>query len=412
MSLRPAISIILINLLGVLLAACSPESKFDCLDALGCLSLPPKKSIQIAYLLTLQGPTQTLGNDALPGIEMAIDDHQGMLLDHPIQLIGNNQPCSEASMLTGATQLALLPSLLGVIGPNCPEATGKTAGLLSDAGLTGLSFAAYQVPTNDPSTTPPPGFFHLGVDENHEGRLVAEFAYAQIKARRAAVISDQSNSANALKQAFVDAFQDKGGVVTSQGTIRLEDMDLRPLLASLAEAPPDVLFLPIFEVQGINLLNQIPEFPSLDHLVLVGADSLGVDSFAATAGKRAGGFFIAGPVLHGADYASFQDKWKAKYADSPHSGYHAVAYDAAQILIGAIEKAAFMERDGSLHIGRQALRAAIDTADGFNGLSGSITCNPAQECLVDQELGIYEISARQAERSQWPPKIVWRADQR
>ncbi|MFW9847138.1 MAG: ABC transporter substrate-binding protein, partial [Candidatus Thorarchaeota archaeon] len=287
-----------------------------------------------------------------------------------------------------------------------------TAGILSDAGLTNLGFAAYQIPTKEPFASPPPGFFHLGVDENHEGRLVAEFAYAHIKARRAAVISGQSSSANALKEAFVEAFQGKGGMITSQGTIRLEDMDLRPSLASLAETPPEVLFLPIFEVQGINLLNQISEFPSLDNLVLVGADSLWVDSFAAAAGKRAGGFFIAGPVLQGADYASFQDKWKAKYGDSPHSGYHAGAYDAAQILIGAIEKATYVERGGTLHIGRQALREAINTLDGFNGMSGTITCNPAHECLVDQELGIYEISARQAESSQWPPNIVWRADHR
>jgi branched-chain amino acid transport system substrate-binding protein len=277
--------------------------------------------------------------------------------------------------------------------------------------LANLSFAAYQIPINESSASVPAGFFHLGVDENYEGRMVAEFAYTQIKSRRAAVISDQSSSANALKQAFIEAFQDKGGMIISQGTIQLEDMDLRPLLASLAEAPPDVLFLPIFEIQGINLLNQISEFPSLDDLVLIGADSLWVDSFAANAGKRAGGLFIAGPVLHGADYESFQGKWKAKYTDKPHSGYHAAAYDAAQILVGAIEKAAFKERDGTLHIGRQALRAAIDTLDGFNGLSGIVTCNPAQECLVDQELGIYEISAPQAEGSQWPPKIVWRVDQ-
>ena len=412
MSSRPAISIFLVSLLGALLAACSAGSKYSCLDALGCLALPPQKPVQIATLLTLQGPTQTLGTDALRGVELAIDDHQGILLEHPIQLIGNNQPCSEASMLAGGTQLALLPSLLAVIGPNCPEATRKTAGLLSDAGLADLSFAAYQVPANAQSAFVPPGFFQLGVDVNYEGRMVAEFAYAQIKARRAAVISDRSSSANALKQAFMGAFQDKGGIITSQATIRLEDMDLRPSLASLAEAPPDVLFLPIFEVQGINLLNQISDFPSLDDLVLIGADSLWVDSFAKSAGERTGDLFIVGPDLGGEKYALFLDKWEAKYADGPHSGYHAVGYDAAQILIGAIAKAAFVEADGTLHIGRQALREAISTSTGFNGLSGTIRCTPAQECLAEQNLGIYDIRALQTEGGQWPPKIAWRVDQK
>lgn len=409
---RQVISIALISLLSALLAACSSGYKSDCLDALGCLSLAPQKPVQIAYLLTLQGPTQSLGNDALNGIKIAIDDHEGTLLDHPIQLIGNDQPCTETNMLTGGTQLALLPSLLGVIGPNCPEATAKTAILLSNAGLANLGLAASRIPTNDPSIPMPPGFFHLGIDENYEGRMIAEFAYAQINARRAAVISGQDASANALEQAFTEAFEDKGGMITSQETVRLEDVDFGSLLASLAEEPPDILFLPIFERQAINLLNQISEFPALDDLVLIGADRLWVDSFAESAGNRTAGLFVVGPVLQEEEYAAFLDRWKAKYGASPRSGYHAMAYDATEMLLAAIEKAAFAESDDILHIGRQALRNAIGSLSGFNGLSGTVTCNPAHECLAGQEPAIYELGALQEDSGKWPPEIVWRPDQK
>ncbi|UCC88306.1 MAG: hypothetical protein JSV81_03090, partial [Anaerolineales bacterium] len=56
------------------------------------------------------------------------------------------------------------------------------------------------------------------------------------------------------------------------------------------------------------------------------------------------------------------------------------AYDAANIVLEAIQTVAVQEEDGTLHIGRQALREALYATSGFQGLTGSLTCDEFGDC--------------------------------
>jgi branched-chain amino acid transport system substrate-binding protein len=60
--------------------------------------------------------------------------------------------------------------------------------------------------------------------------------------------------------------------------------------------------------------------------------------------------------------------------------YYAHSYDAANLLLNAIEAVAVPDQDGTLHIGRQALRDALYGTTGFDGLTGSLTCDEFGDC--------------------------------
>jgi len=77
------------------------------------------------------------------------------------------------------------------------------------------------------------------------------------------------------------------------------------------------------------------------------------------------------PVWHGQAYDDFVAKYTEKYGEAPISGYHAHAYDATNIIIAAIEKVAVKKDDGSLSIGRQALRDAM-YAPRLQGVTGNL----------------------------------------
>ena len=51
-----------------------------------------------------------------------------------------------------------------------------------------------------------------------------------------------------------------------------------------------------------------------------------------------------------------------------------------KILISAIENAAVQGDDGTIYIGRQALRDALFATKGHDGVSGLIECNEHGQC--------------------------------
>jgi branched-chain amino acid transport system substrate-binding protein len=62
------------------------------------------------------------------------------------------------------------------------------------------------------------------------------------------------------------------------------------------------------------------------------------------------------------------------------SPYTWTAYDAAAVLVKAIESVAILGGDGNLYIPRAALVAAVRATSGYQGLSGDITCDAIGEC--------------------------------
>ena len=66
----------------------------------------------------------------------------------------------------------------------------------------------------------------------------------------------------------------------------------------------------------------------------------------------------------------------------PATEYYASAFDAAGILFAAIVKAAVPGKDGSLVIGRQALRDALAATADYPGLGGKLRCDGFGDCAT------------------------------
>ena len=73
-------------------------------------------------------------------------------------------------------------------------------------------------------------------------------------------------------------------------------------------------------------------------------------------------------------------RFKAKYGKPPITSYHAQLYDATHLLLGAIAATASQEEDGTLHIGRQALRDWLYGVEDFDGLTGRLSCDAFGDC--------------------------------
>ena len=72
--------------------------------------------------------------------------------------------------------------------------------------------------------------------------------------------------------------------------------------------------------------------------------------------------------------------WRGAYADllgTPPTDYADLFYDAANVLIGKLEATALVDAHGDLVINRAQLARAVRHATDLNGISCTITIDPA-----------------------------------
>jgi branched-chain amino acid transport system substrate-binding protein len=403
---------------SMMLTACGGAATFECADAIGCVDIAPDEPVHIAYMLTISGATAFLGEDSKGAVEIAIDDRGGKLLGHDLLLTGEDSLCSAEGGQTAATKLASDPTLLGVIGSNCSSAATAAMPTISAAGLVMLSPSNTAPALTLEGETWQPGYYRICHTDLFQGSVAAEFAYNELGSRTAATIHDGSPYADQLQQVFAGRFQELGGTITFQGAVNVGDTDMRTVLTSVAADSPDILYYPIFEPEGPFITAQSSEITGLEETVLMGADGLLSDSFPENAGPNVIGMYLSGPYVSGASYDEFLAKWDAKFGGVPPSGFHAFAYDGANILMDAIEKVAVVDDDGTVHVGRQALRDSITGLTEYTGLTGKLNCSDDDysafgitnashgDCATGGALGIFEITQAELDGN-WPPPVVY-----
>ena len=388
---------------SMLLAGCGPEP-FVCDDAIGCVDVPAGEPIHIAYLLVVSGANETLGMDSKYGIEIAITD-KGQVLGHDILLTGEDGGCSAEGGQSAGTKLAADMSIVAVIGTSCSSEARVAVPLLSQAGFSIIS----------PSNTAPdltmagnennhPGYLRTAHNDTVQGAAAADFAYNSLGLRKAATIHDGSIYADKLQQVFADSFTELGGTITAQEAVDPNQQDMGPVLTRIATDTPELIYFPIFLPAGGFIIRQAAETAGLENTYLMGADGLFSPDVVEAAGAAVEGFMVSSPdfTQFGSDYAEkFVPAYEAKVGQTPISIFHAHAYDAAMMIFKAIEDVAVQDEDGTLHIGRQALRDALFALENFKGLTGNLTCSDTGDC-ADPRIAVYEYHA-----DTYPPEKIW-----
>jgi branched-chain amino acid transport system substrate-binding protein len=402
------------------MAACSPAgapaaAAFTCTDSIGCVDVAPSDPVHIAFMGTISGATSYLGQDSQGGVEIAIDDRGGKLLDHAIQLTVEDSGCSAEGGQTAASKVASDPTVLGVIGTNCSSAATAAIGTISSAGLSMLSPSNTAPALTIEGETWQPGYYRVCHTDLFQGAVAAEFAYNQLDARTLATIHDGSPYADQLQQVMANRFKELGGTVTFQGAVNVGDTDMRAILTTVAADKPDALYFPIFEPEGDFIIAQSSDIAGLENTKLIGADGLLAASMPENAGPNSVGVYLSGPYVHGTAYDEFLKKWDTKYGGAPPSGFHAFAYDATNMLMDAIAKTAVQDSDGTLHVGRQGIRDYLSHLSGYAGLTGTLSCTDKEfpgvgtshgDCATGQALAIFQIGQDQL-NGVWPPKVVY-----
>lgn len=410
--------------LGLVIAACAPAATptpgaptevpptevppteappaFECTDAIGCVDIAPDEPIHIGYMQPLTGAAVVYGESLEGAIKLAVADRGGQLLGHDILLTGEDSGCSAEGGAAAAAKVAADPTYVGIIGTTCSSAMTAAMSTISEAGLTIISQANTSPKLTNPNETWEPGYFRTAHNDLFQGAVAAQFAYEELGARTAAAIHDGDPYTEGLAKAFYDSFIARGGEGVAFEAINKGDTDMRPVLTTIAANPPDVLYFPIFEPEGNFIAAQSVDVPGLEDTVLFGADGLTVSTFAPSTGEACLGMYLSGPYVAGDKEAKFLADYEALNGEKPPGPFGEHGYDAINILMDAIEKVAVVDADGTLHIGRQALRDAVAATSGFEGITGTLDCGPKElvegvtfygDCATGEALAIFQVDA-------------------
>jgi branched-chain amino acid transport system substrate-binding protein len=325
------------------------------------------------------------GIDALRGVEIALGE-KSRIGGRDVELIQEDDMCSEEGGAAGATRLAADPQIVGVIGTTCSSATVMASRILSGVGSVLVSPSSTAPSLTSPATHDA-GFLRTIYNDRAQGQVVADFAFNVLGARKMTTIHDGTPYAQELQDTACETLTQLGGECVRQFEIA-SGQDVLPILQEAALEGPDVLFYPVYAVDGAAITNEAV-LAGLETAALMSSDGLLAPDFIQQTQPASEGMYLSGPAST-RESQTFLDAYQARYGEPPIASYHLQGYDAAIMILNAVEQVA-ESSGGNLYIGRQALRDALFATRAMEGLSGPLNCAATGDC-AQPNIDIYQVA--------------------
>lgn len=359
--------------------------KYECTDALGCIVLAPDAAIKLGVLQALSGDVSTLGEEQIRGLEMALAERDGHLLNHPVELQVEDTGCTAEGGANAALKIIADFQTVAILGTTCSGAAATASKAVSDAGMcmvSGNNSAPFLTAVGGKRASDwQPGYFRTASNEENAGKAAALYAFEELGVRRAATINDGDLYTRGLSEGFETAFARLGGRIVLSVSINKGDTQMQPVLTAVMNARAQLLFFPLFQPEGNHVLLTARKTAGFENIVLMSDGALIEASFIDAVQHEGRGMYFVGPAHpSGPAIDALARSYQARYNQRPPTSYYLSAYDAANLLFSTIEAVAVKEPGGDLIIGRQALRDALYATRAFTGVTGELNCDEFGDC--------------------------------
>jgi branched-chain amino acid transport system substrate-binding protein len=302
-------------------------------------------TLKIGQLAPLSGQVPTFGVSTREGVEMAVKEWnaKGGVLGKQIELIVGDSQCSADPAVNAANKLIDQDGVKYLVGEVCSSASIPVSEIVNQKKVVQISPTSTNTSvTVDKDGNVKPYTFRACFIDPFQGLVMAKFAQGK-GYKTAFIMYDQGNDyVRGLAEAFEKSFTEMGGQIVGKETYVSTDTDFSAILTKVGESKAEVLYLPDY-YNVVNLVGAQAKDKGVT-AVMMGGD--GWDSADLDVNAAAGGFYSnhydpgdTRPIVtewlkkYGAAYKN--DKGEAKVPDALAT----LGYDAANLLIAAIEKA-------------------------------------------------------------------------
>ena len=314
---------------------------------------------------SLTGGEATFGISTSNGIKLAFDEKNklGGIKGRKIKLITLDDQGKSEEAAAAVTRLINQNNVVAVLGE-----------VASSRSLAAAPIAQQNsVPMITPSSTNPKVteigdyIFRVCYIDPFQGMVMARFATENLKAKKVAILRDvKSDYSMGLADAFIKRFKADHGTISSDQSYQAGEIDFKAQLTQIRGSKPDAIFIPGYYTEVGLIARQARQLGLT--VPLLGGD--GWDSTKLyEIGKDAinGNYFSNHYTTESKDpvVTDFIKKFRERYNGDTPDGLAALGYDAARILIEAMEHAPV--------ISSKAIRDELAKTKDFAGATGKIT---------------------------------------
>jgi len=318
-----------------------------------------------------------MGNDR--GAILAIKEANGKAGQELYKTVSydNKSDTSEAVIL--ANQL-VNDGVIGVLGPATSGLSAATYQILNDAGIPVVSPSATQIDvTLNPSGKVYDYVFRTCFEDSYQGAAMAQYAYDVLGKTNIAIFADSaSDYAKGLTESFTEQFTKLGGKIAATEYYVAGETDFSSVLTTISSKEFDAMYIPGYYQEAGLIIKQAREL-GIEQPIL-GPDGFDSETLMNLAGSKSLNevyYTTAYTTINASEELEhFINAYRAEYNEEPNM-FAALGYDAANLLIQAIEEAGSSDR--------AAIQKALLNIE-FNGITGSFsfddTHTPIKSVLV------------------------------
>ncbi len=324
-----------------------------------------KGEIKVAILAPLSGPVPTFGEMTRDGALLAIEEWnaKGGVNGYKIVPIVEDSQCTPDPAVNAANKVVNQDKVHYIIGEVCSKASIPISEIANAAKVVQISPTS----TNPSVTVDANGktkdfIFRACFIDPFQGQVGAKFAMENLGAKTAFIMLDQANDyVKGLAEFFEKSFTGMGGTVVGKESYTANDTDFSAILAKIADAKPDVVYLPDY----YNIVNLVTKQAKEKGITVPfiggdGWDSADLDKAAAAGGYFTNHYSSDDPRP---EVQNFRKNFESKYGKVPDA-LAALSYDATNLMLQAI---ADTGEDNP-----EKVRLTLEKIT-FKGVSGTIT---------------------------------------
>jgi branched-chain amino acid transport system substrate-binding protein len=313
--------------------------------------------LKVGFIGPVTGEYAGFGEAHLDAVELAAKEWnaKGGLLGRQIEIDrGDSQ--GDPKQAATLSRRFVDDGIKAVVGPTFSLEAETAVPIFCQSGITAVTGLADLI-----DNAGSPCYFRTSLREDLSARFAARILTEYLKAKTVAIVddgkSDTVRTADLLKEYLKGKAEVKFG-----GSISAGKQDYASTLTKIKSLDPDAVFLATTHPESALLRKQGTDL-GLDTRWLLAAGSA-ESEFKNVAGERGAPSFSYDASRVAEKYDEFATAYEAEFGDPP-GNYNEYAYDAANILFTAIDKA------GSLDSAKvtEQLKAMKD----FPGVTGPVT---------------------------------------
>lgn len=354
------------------------------------------QKVRVGVVLELTGPEATFGEETKNGLDMALEDLKGKTPWSMELVVLDNK--SEAQETQRAVQQLIevqkVSAIIGAVASTNTMAGAKIAQEnevpMSSPGSTNVNVTLRE---KGGKKVRAEYISRVCFIDPFQGEVGARFAAKELGKKRAALVIDKaSDYAIGLAAAFRETWGKLGGTIVAEEAYVKKESDFSAVIRKVADAKPDVIFIPGYYgdvgpmlKQAIELWKGIPK---------IGGDGWDSPDLFALAGSEALQDCYVSSHYAPDDQAplvkAFVERYRKQYNKEPGS-MAVLGYDAGVFIHDAIKRAGTSDP--------RKIKDAINAANGVPGVAGAITLdengNPRKDAvMLKLEDGKFKFRAR------------------